>query len=120
MGTFCEDLDLRYLDGCHWRLLGAFTYRHPTATISVPAGFETDFASIPRFFWRVLPPTGKYGKAAVVHDYIYRTPSVPLTRAEADQVFLDAMADLGVGRMTRSVMYRAVRVFGGRAYQARG
>lgn len=39
--------------------------------IRVPAGFVTDFASIPRAFWVVLPPTGKYGKAAVVHDYLY-------------------------------------------------
>jgi hypothetical protein len=35
-------------------------------------------------------------------------------------VFRDAMEDLGVGRVTRNVMFRAVRAFGGRAYQARG
>ena len=26
--------------------------------IEVPAGFETDFASVPRLFWRVVPPGG--------------------------------------------------------------
>ena len=24
--------------------------------IEVPAGFETDFASVPRLFWRMVPP----------------------------------------------------------------
>jgi hypothetical protein len=120
VGTFCEPLILKYLDGCHWELDRNFSYHHTIMAIAVPAGFVTDFASIPRFFWRILPPTGKYGKAAVVHDFIYRTPGVPLTRAEADQVFCDAMEDLGVGRVTRNVMFRAVRVFGFRAYQPRG
>ena len=54
--------------------------------IEVPAGFETDFASVPRLFWRVVPPWGRYSPAAVVHDYLYHTGKV--SRLAADRLFL--------------------------------
>lgn len=115
MSPFRRPLNLEYIDGRTWLVTEDFTYTRPTGWgIKVPAGFVTDFASVPRFFWRLLPPTGEYGKAAVVHDYLYRYGTV--TRAEADRVFLEAMAELGVSRFTRKVMYRAVRLFGAAAY----
>jgi hypothetical protein len=120
VGTFTDPLYLKYLDGTDWEVDRTFTYvTDDGRTILVPAGFVTDFASIPRFFWRLLPPTGRYGKAAVIHDFLYRTPTAPFTRAEADQVFADAMADLGVRAATRRAMWAAVRTFGGGAYQPR-
>jgi hypothetical protein len=39
--------------------------------IKVPVGFVTDFASIPRAFWSILPPIDNYAKAAVIHDWLY-------------------------------------------------
>ena len=78
--------------------------------ITVPAGFETDFASVPRLFWRLIPPWGRYSAAAVVHDYLYATASV--TRYEADRIFLDLMKRLGVPLWKRRLMYRAVRLGG--------
>jgi hypothetical protein len=125
MGTFTDPLFLEYLDGADWRVTHPFVYVWHTdremgpLTIRVPAGFVTDFASIPRFFWRVLPPTGAYGKAAVVHDYLYRTPAEPYTRQECDEVFLSAMQDLGVSWPVRQVMFWAVRLFGCAAYRDR-
>lgn len=119
-GRFNTELDLRYLDGREWSVLRAFVYESDTAgLILVPAGFVTDFASIPRFFWRLLPPTGQYGKAAVIHDYLYVTATMPVTRAEADAVFLEAMTDLGVPVVTRRLMWAAVRAFGADHFQAR-
>ena len=42
--------------------------------ITVPAGYRTDFASIPRpmtrMVWSLLPPVGRSGKAAVIHDWL--------------------------------------------------
>lgn len=123
--SFPDHLYLEYLDGRNWRVTRRFrffidaTHKSIPKTvlklgIVVPAGFETDFASIPRFFWRVLPPTGQYGKAAVVHDFLYRTRRVP--RVTADRMFLLAMEELSVPKPVRLVMYYAVRVFGGFAY----
>lgn len=97
--------------------------------IIVPKGFITDYASIPRIFWPLLPPWGKYGPAAIVHDYLYtragmtvpspEDPSrmVESDRKTADRIFLLAMAQLGVGVVKRYVMYFAVRLFGRAAYK---
>jgi len=115
---FCEPLILEYLNGRRWRLVQAFTYHSQLAerAFIVPAGFVTDFASIPRCFWRVLPPTGEYGKAAVVHDGNYRE-NTTVTRKMADDVFLEGMRDLSVPAWKAQIMYHAVRLFGRGSYK---
>ena len=49
---------------------------------TVPKGFRTDFASIPKLFRIVLSPIGRHGKAAVIHDYLCEYGEV--TRKQAD------------------------------------
>ena len=118
MSPFQTPLILEYGDGHEWRLVQGFRYDTDllaAGAVYVPAGFETDFASIPRGLWNIFPPTGQYGKAAVIHDFLYRKSGVP--RDKADKIFLEAMEVLGVGWLTRHVIYRAVRLFGGGAYQ---
>lgn len=91
--------------------------------VAVPEGFTTDFASIPRGLWNVIPKRGKHDKAAVLHDAgyrgklldIYGEPLV-LTRKQTDELFLEAMEVSGVGRLTRQTMFWAVRLFGGSSY----
>jgi len=92
------------------RLARPFTITVDGYKIKIPAGFETDFASVPRIFWRIIPPWGKYSKAAVIHDYLYSTQEV--TRLRADKIFLSLMVELKVKKWKRRVMYRAVRMFG--------
>ena len=75
----------------------------------------TDAASIPRLFWSFLPPLGRYTKAAVVHDYLYRTHLK--TKEDADKIFLWLMEDLGVEKVRRVAMYYAVKLFGKKAYE---
>lgn len=95
-------------------------------TITVPAGFVTDLASIPRLVWSFYPPDGPWVKAAVIHDFLYytqgdgiwgRTVGVPpgrtYTRRQADAILAEAMADLGIGRWGRFVIWAAVRLGGG-------
>ena len=118
VSSFRTPLILEYGDGHEWRLVQGFTYHTRRASggaIYVPAGFETDFASVPRFFWRLIPPHGCYGKASVIHDFLYRKSGV--SREKADAIFLEAMTVLGVPWITRTLIYAAVRVFGGAAYQ---
>lgn len=81
--------------------------------IRVPRGFVTDFASVPRGLWNLFPPQGKYSAAAVVHDYLYRRTI--WDRSICDAVLLEAMQSLGVNWLSRHLIYRAVRVFGGGA-----
>ena len=118
MSSFTEPLLVEYIDGKNWKLIKEFSfyfyYKNKKITITVPTGFITDFASIPRIFWSLLPPTGKYGKAAVIHDYCYRKRLLP--RKLADKVFLEAMKVLKVARWKIYIMYLAVRLFGWRYY----
>ncbi len=108
-------------DGKRWRLHEGFTYRcRPPGglrgdwiTIVVPAGFVTDFASVPKVFWSIIPAWGKFGKGAVVHDYLYQdTDNQWMTRKLADQIFLGAMLVSGTAPWKAKVMYWAVRLFG--------
>lgn len=122
MSSFTTPLIVEPLpDGRNWRLVEEFEFwyedKEERRTIKIPAGFVTDFASVPRLFWNALPPWGKYGKAAVVHDYCYRTGC--LSRKKCDQIFLEGMRVLGVPFWKRHVMYWAVRLFGGYAYKGR-
>lgn len=81
-------------------------------TVEVPAGYATDFASIPKLFWSRLPHDGDWAKASVVHDYLYNRGGC--SRFLADAVFRDGMAALGVPLIRRMVIYYAVRLFGWR------
>ena len=97
-----------------FRLLAPFGYKIDRESflleVVAPRGYVTDYASIPRFFWRVFPPWGKYRHAAVIHDVLYSDRSCP--RAMADAIFLDAMNALGVPWYQRWPIYAAVRCFG--------
>jgi hypothetical protein len=78
--------------------------------IVVPAGFVTDFASTPRALWSVIPPTGRYQLAAVVHDFLYWDQGC--AREQADAIFRVAMAESNVKPFERDLMWQAVRRFG--------
>ena len=84
--------------------------------IVVPAGFVADFASTPRALWSVLPPTGRYQLAAVVHDFLYWDQGC--TREQADAIFRVAMSESNVKPTERDVMWQAVRRFGQSAWNA--
>lgn len=114
MSTFTTPADLRMLEKYKFELLADFEYHvgaYPSAdVIRVPAGFVTDLASIPRVMWNLLPPHGRYAKAAIVHDYMYASASGP--RAKADRIFFEAMRVLKVKMSVALLMYTAVRFFG--------
>lgn len=98
-----------------WRLLAPFSYLDPDhGFIGVPAGFTTDFASVPR--WPLtFALLGQYGHAAaVVHDCLYRNGS--LLRKDADRVFLNALRSSGIARWRAWLMYAGVRIGGSSRY----
>ena len=81
----------------------------------VPAGFVTDFASIPRRFRGLVSKLGPHLCPAIVHDYLYYEK--PCSRPEADRVFLYMMEEMSVPWATRRLMYHAVRGFGRSGWQ---
>lgn len=123
MAGFLSPLELEYVDGRHWVITKEFDYHVDVPDsgriIHIHAGFITDFASIPRVLWPVLPPTGSYGKAAVIHDYLYQTCVINLPngfeivdRGQADHILLEAMEVLGTSRAVRETIYWGVRAGG--------
>jgi hypothetical protein len=78
--------------------------------IVVPAGYRTDFASVPRFFWRIFPPMGRYTYAAVIHDWLCDEKIE--SNKYAAEIFLECMEALGVSKWRRLTMYKSVLLFG--------
>lgn len=92
--------------------------------VVVPTGFETNFASIPRALWSLIPKRGKHDWAAVLHDAAYegqlRTAEgqrMHLIKSLADRLFLEALIVRKVGKRTRQLMYDAVKKYGGAHYR---
>lgn len=93
-----------------WELVTPLIYSGNQDHFEIPAGFKTDFASVPRIFWNIVPPYGLYTKAAVIHDWLYRNRIV--SRKDADGIFRKIMHESEVGKIKRYSMWAAVRLFG--------
>lgn len=100
-----------------FRLLDRYRYRSSLGTVTVPTGFLTDGASIPRVFWSVLEPFGPWFPAAIIHDFLYTQGNRAYTRLEADVIFKEAMFNLHLDWPRREMIYRAVRAFGAGSYR---
>jgi hypothetical protein len=108
--------------GRRWRLASELQYEAGVLGsgrwITVPEGFETDGATIPRLLRVVLAVWGTYGRAACIHDLGYRMlcegkPHVEMpTRKACDYEFLIAMRACGTRASLALLMWAAVRTFG--------
>lgn len=133
-----------------YKLTAAFSYdvgaENSDVSIHVPAGFVTDFASVPKWAddWFGLDPAGDNAKAAVLHDWLYANPHSahqymnrayrsgllkdwvrPINaRHFADLIFFEALGltpATGLKRVRlnirRFIMYSAVRLFGAASFR---
>jgi hypothetical protein len=116
MSEFLTNLDIQLIDEeTTWQLGSPLVYLCDLlpSRVTVPAGFKTDLASVPR-----LPIIyGLWGdrahREAVLHDYLYRDgASPPVTFEMANQIFFEAMTSRGVSAWIRYPMYWAVSMFG--------
>jgi len=120
MSKFESDLIIKALPvkggRVRWSVYEPFIYIYSKgkAKIIVPIDFVTDFASTPWFLKNIFPSYGKYGKASVIHDYLYSKKIY--TRKKCDLIFKDAMKTSGVSRIKIRIIYLAVRMFGWRFY----
>lgn len=86
--------------------------------VRVPAYFLTDGASIPSVFWSMIPPWGRYGQAAILHDFLCEYLQIEeggyvksITREEADLIFREALGVLEVPKITIKVIMLGVSTF---------
>lgn len=80
--------------------------------IIVQQSFLTDFASVPIPIRSLIPKWGKYGRAAVIHDWLYYEGGDQASKKFADKVLLEAMKISGVNWFIRTIIYKAVDWFG--------
>jgi hypothetical protein len=94
-----------------WKVREPFSYRARRDTYEIGEGMLTDFASVPRVFVWLLPRYGRYTKAAILHDYLWREKAAngEMDWIDADGVFRRAMRELRVPFLRRWMMWSAVR-----------
>lgn len=119
MSSFTKPLIVEKVGKQLWKTHASFEYHvgdeNSNDIITVPEGFPTDFASVPRIFWSILPPDGQYAQSAVLHDFLYSVQKY--SRKRCDQIFLESMKVLKVSLWRRAIIYRAVRMFGWLAWK---
>jgi len=98
-----------------YRVTESFTYNigdldSPFDVVTVPVGFITDFASIPKPFNYIFRPDGPWAKAAVIHDYLYETyPTV--NKLIFDGIFYEACRVLNVNFFISLTFFMFIRTF---------
>ena len=85
--------------------------------VEVPAGFVTDGCSVPQIAHTMIPKWGAGAKAGVIHDKMYITHE--RTKDQADNLFYECLKELGVNQVLAWMMYQAVRIGGGSAWESR-
>jgi hypothetical protein len=102
MGKFIDKGVLYYLpEKKKLLVLKDVVYQQDRRVFVVPAGFESDGASIPRFAWSIIghPFKDEYCLPALLHDYLYfkfihwQGKSSRVMKSLSDKVFLQAMKD---------------------------
>ena len=115
---FLSPLDCTLVDDRDglWRLDAPLAFFSEVAgqRIEVPAGFTTDFASVPRIPLVYMLYGDRNRKAATIHDYLYRHQI--FDRATCDAVFREAMRADGEGFMVSFAMWFGVRLGGAFTY----
>lgn len=110
MAKFVTFLEAKSLTDKVWRLNAPLRYESDIAGfIEVPAGFQTDLASVPRVPIAFLLFGGRSHHEAVIHDYLFRVGSQPdVTWNQANEIFLEAMKVRGKSVFVRYPMYWGV------------
>lgn len=78
----------------------------------IPAGFDTDFASVPKRLQGLVQSIGKWTRAAIAHDWFctgLANGDCPVSARDADGIFRRMMRESDVGFITRWCMWTAVR-----------
>lgn len=115
MSEFFSELVTKDLTDKVFELTIPLTYKSDllNCTFSVPAGFQSDRASVPRvpIIWMLFGDRAH--REAVLHDYLYRVDSDPIvTRKQADDVFFESMQVREKSTIVKWCMWAGVRLGG--------
>jgi len=122
MSKFLTSLKTEQLEKRSHTLLADLVYQDDdVGLITVPAGFQTDFASISVLhnallfvLYALVAGYGNY--AATVHDLLYTTGQ--LSRQQSDEVLYRALRAEGVAKWRAWLFWVGVRIGGGKRYKS--
>lgn len=113
---FLTELEILDLSDCkqdRYVLQAPLVFYAEFVTITVPEGFITDLASVPRVPVVYLLWGNRAHREAVLHDYLYKIDAVPnLTRDRCDWLFKQAMISRGNSWWIAECMYLGARAAG--------
>lgn len=114
MSKILDSLSVTEVSDSIWEIAGhPFRYQSDVAgrMFTVPVGFYTDFASVPRFLPLIYSLIGDEAhEAAAIHDWLYYAAIT--TREVADKVLKEAIIVCGMPKWKANVFYSGVRVGG--------
>ena len=106
----------------HWVVANDWEYKLDDTWYVIPAGFQFDGASIPKFLHTWLSPTGVLLMGGLVHDYAYKYATLLesdkdetmgiITQKKADQIFRDINIEQNGFHFLNYLAYWALRVGG--------
>jgi hypothetical protein len=106
-----------YIPHQGWHVTEPLPIRVTEGLLTIPAGFKSDLASIPKFL-RIIPGFDCYEcgiPGPVCHDAIYQGivgRDLGIDRRRADRILHTLMRCDGVGRVRSWIVWAAVRLFG--------
>jgi hypothetical protein len=77
-------------------------------TVTVPKGFITDLATVPRIFWGIIPTHGRHDLAVIVHDYLL---TQGWDRKEGDKELFYFLKQSNVNPIKSVLIYGCVRLY---------
>ena len=123
---FDSDLDTEQIGPRKFKMRKPLRYTSSTGEIiDIPAGFVTDYYTLPEISDRVLPgisqELNKDPRPAVLHDYLYHTGMINgkrIKKMQADALLYDAMSSQKLEDKLKNIVRFGVQMGGSPAWYA--
>ena len=110
MGFLTGNAKTEWLPDTTVVLLEDVMYQDGDNLYTIPVGYVSDGASVPRALSWLYPKYGAYLKAAIVHDYLLTDKLDEMESNRIDEIFKEAMADLDIPKIRQWTMWCGVRI----------
>lgn len=123
MHDFSDEVHLEWIGS---RMLVVLLNNTTINGVLIPNGFISDGATIPKLFWNILSPFGRYFKSCVLHDYVCLIAKLKNNNAlseklgikvaieyrkRADTLLSLSMKKQGIGWFQRAMIMSSVRTY---------
>ena len=119
---FWKGIIMWLLSTRNWKITKDWKYRYNGNEYIIPAGFQFDGASIPKFLRTFFSPVGVLLVGGLVHDYMYKYASLKRTdkkgslllvdQKRADQIFRDINIEINGFYFMNYLSYWSLRLGG--------